>query len=254
MTTASSRTSLVHQLLVAEWEHLVRSRSTRRRVLDWNVVPDGEVADPFDPLPQLVAFAGLRGSSAWPAADDATADLVLGALVRRARHDDLAARVVLQRLMPGIAAIATRWSRGVGRAAAFDEALGAAWEAIRTFPIDRRPVRVAFGLLTEVEYRAFRKPLRRKARFEPCDVETELSNAPTVWAPAAAADPAVELAELLDAAAAAGVPDDDLELVRRLGRGESPISIAECHRVTDRTIRNRRREVAARLRVVALAA
>ena len=47
---------------------------------------------------------------------------------------------------------------------------------------------------------------------------------------------------------------DDLELVTRLGKGDTTLQIAADRKVTDRTIRNHRAAVTHRLRTVALAA
>ncbi|MEZ5259301.1 MAG: hypothetical protein R2705_21195 [Ilumatobacteraceae bacterium] len=63
-----------------------------------------------------------------------------------------------------------------------------------------------------------------------------------------------ELADLLDDARAAGVPDDDLALVDLLLRSPSVDDVAAALEVTTRTVRNRRARVAAKLRDVALAA
>jgi hypothetical protein len=78
------------------------------------------------------------------------ADEVLLLLVRRAvGGEGLAARVLLQLLLPGVRRLArTWWALGDDdeRAAA---ALSAVWERIQRYPIERRPGRVAANILMD---------------------------------------------------------------------------------------------------------
>jgi DNA-binding NarL/FixJ family response regulator len=66
--------------------------------------------------------------------------------------------------------------------------------------------------------------------------------------------PSDELAELLVDAREAGMPGDDLELIRLLATTRSTEQVAARLEVTSRTIRNRRRRVTGALRDLALAA
>ncbi|MEO6156098.1 MAG: hypothetical protein ABIQ39_00550, partial [Ilumatobacteraceae bacterium] len=94
--------------------------------------------------------------------DAVPGDTVLGQLVEFARTDPLAGRVVLQRLLPGLSAIARR--RGTHmreHLEAFDELLSAAWSVISNFPVERRRHHVAASLLRDCEYHAFRRDHRR---------------------------------------------------------------------------------------------
>ena len=68
---------------------------------------------------------------------------------------------------------------------------------------------------------------------------------------AATTTAAQELAELLDLAAAAGVPATDLDLARALAAGATTSELAAARQVTDRTIRNHRDALTRRLRDVA---
>jgi len=177
-------------------------------------------------------------------------DAVLRELVRLAQTDALAARVVLQRLLPGISTIARRnRPAGADLFDTADEAVATAWTVIRLYPIEHRPTFVALNLLREIEYQAFRKDRRRKCEFIP----THAPSFDTVAAADPARSPAEELRELLDEARSAGFAQADVDLVERLGAGARPEELAAEMKVTPRTIRNHRATVAHRLRQLALA-
>ena len=74
-----------------------------------------------------------------------------------ADHDPLAARVLLQMLLPGAKALARRlgWLGDTQeRAAAITATL---YEQIRTYPITRRPARIAANLLADTQQRLIRR-------------------------------------------------------------------------------------------------
>jgi hypothetical protein len=216
---------------------------------DWLLLARRERSLPLD---AMLAAAGRRprdGDRAPLAepVDEDTADRCLADLVRRAADDALAARVVLQRLLPGLVAIARRRARGDRLAAhdAFDELVGAGWLVIRVFPIERRPARVAANLLRDIEYQAFVAPARRRrVATEPLDG----------WAPDSSparppADSAFdEVVALLSHARAAGCPVDDLAFVAALLNGRSLEDLATERGVTLRAERYHRARVARRLR------
>jgi hypothetical protein len=231
--------------LQREWDHLSRSPRSVHRARAW-----GWRFRCIDSLDDALA---LTGYSATPA-DRAAARLVdgdtaLAELVLLARHDELAARLLLQRLLPGITASARRYGASWRPDEALDEVVATAWTVIRTFPVERRPRYLAANLLRDIEYRTFVLPWRRRATFVPQPSQS-FDLAP---APSPAVSPADELAELLELAEQSGLDHADLELARRLGSGESTAQLAESCCVTDRTIRNRRDAVTYRLRQVALA-
>lgn len=69
-------------------------------------------------------------------------DAVLGALLQECRSgDDLAGRVVLQALLPGMVRMAGR-----DRSADLSDYVGQLWCRIRTYPLERRPRRIANNL------------------------------------------------------------------------------------------------------------
>jgi DNA-directed RNA polymerase specialized sigma24 family protein len=77
-------------------------------------------------------------------------DAVLLALLRRARHEPLAGRVVLEAILPGLKRIAGRMLIDVReREELWSVLLACAWERIRGYPVERRPRRVAANLLLD---------------------------------------------------------------------------------------------------------
>ena len=221
-----------------EWDGLVRSPDTLRHARGWDLP-----VVRFASLDELLRFAGLGAAGSGQNGDDE----LLGALVSIARHDELAARVVLQRLLPGVASIARRRRSFAAQLDATDELLAALWTVIRTYPIERRPYFVAAGVLRAADYAAFQRTRRRLSVHIPRPMSAfDLYPAEEITV-----TPAEELAELLASARAAGMTPEDVELIERLGRGESTLQIAAGRSVTDRTIRNHRAAVTHRLRTMA---
>lgn len=222
--------------LTAEWARL-RHRPAALRAADaW------QIADhPLTDLADLLATVGYE-SVRTPASEDRFRRLVL-----HARHDELAARVAIQRILPGLLAIVRRRRHHSGNDA-FDELLGAAWEAVRTFNPERRPACLAASLIADADYRAFRAPHRRKATpTSPLDDVGPLAD---VRQP----HPADELARLFDEAIDAGIPSADIVLLRQLLAARTANELAARLDVTPRTIRNRRDRITGRLRDLTIAA
>jgi DNA-directed RNA polymerase specialized sigma24 family protein len=231
--TVSSGRSTVARTLDHEWAVLRFHRAALERGAAWDVVPSR--IDDLDTVVGATQAHVIGGERA------------LRRLVERAATDQLAARVVLQRLLPGIGALARR--RGRADAAAFDELVGAAWIAIVTFDPARRPASIAAALLTDADHRAYRSRWRRRSSAE-VPVADALEHTPADVDPV---DAATEVADLL-ALATPVVDDDELALVRRLLDGETTEQIAAASGVTARMIRYRRARVTSRLRDLALAA
>ena len=232
-----------HHLLVRlqhEWDQLARTPRAVAIATAWHLP-----LERIDSLDDVLAHLGFGQRHRADHDDEA-----MQRLVELARGDELAARVVLQRLLPGVASIARRRSRSLAeRQILLDDLVATAWTVIRTFPVDRRRHYVTVNLLRDVEYRGFRQHLRRlpppQAR-SPHLFDEAASSSTTVSA-------AQELAELLELAADAGLPHADLELARQLAAGASTSQLARERRVTDRTIRNHRDSLTRRLRELALA-
>ncbi len=238
--------------LQREWAAITDRPTVLCRVHHWGVGVG------FRSLDEVVAATGfcarridrLAGADAdADAACSAAANDVLAKLLLAARVDDLAARVVLQRMLPGLIGTARRWGadRAGGSFDAFDELLSAAWTVIREYPVERRPQHLAANLLRDSEYRAFGRSVRRMLALEP--TPTDLAELP---ASVEAIEPSVELAEVI--AGARLLTEHDLRLLELLVRGCSQVEVAAELEVSVRTVRNHRNAVVHRLREAALAA
>ena len=250
---APSNRSLLARLH-REWQAIAQRPSVVRRARGW------DLGVPFDSLDDIVAATGFwsgrearlasleqtRDERAEGVADrEARANDVMARLLLAARVDEVAARVALQRLLPGLVGRARRWAhRPAGGAEALDELLAAAWTVIRTFPVERRPGHLVANLLRGAEYHAFVRPNRRRLVHE--FVPTHLLERP---AAAAAIEPAAELAELVEAARL--LSDHDRRLVGLLVEGVPTVDIAVALDVSVRTVRNHRDAIVHRLRQVA---
>jgi hypothetical protein len=131
-----------------EWADLDRSAASANALERW-----GEAERALAGLPTLAAVLAKR-------TDPDAAPEVLAALARLAVADTLAARTLLQALVPGLVRMATT-SCG-DDPAALDELVSLAWERVRTYP-STRPGSVAANVLWDVrkryrEHRAVETP------------------------------------------------------------------------------------------------
>ena len=120
----------------------------------------GSPTCPFDDLDELLALAGYRVE------DTPTRNDVLVRLVELARTDELAARVVLQRVLPGLLAVVRR-RRQPGDA----DGRSRSWSARRGWRSGRagriaEPPHVAANIVRDAAYRAFIAPGRRRSATE----------------------------------------------------------------------------------------
>jgi hypothetical protein len=224
--------------LQREWDRLRHRPPVVAHALAWGVT-DGD----FEDLDGLLALAGFRTE-----ATEET-EAVLRRLVIRAADDELAARIVLQRVLPGLLALVRRRQSRLGDDM-LEHLVAAAWIAIRTFAPSRRPACVAAALIGQADHACFCRPGRRKSTSEVTFDPARVTGMPDERR----VSPCEELAGVLADARAAGIPNTDLELVQRLLRTGSPGQVARDLQVTTRTIRNRRDRVTLRLRQAALAA
>jgi DNA-directed RNA polymerase specialized sigma24 family protein len=194
--------------LDAEWRGLLRGElGTRFRV--WRA-EDGALKQFGDP-DALIAFLHRRGT---PHVKDA----VLLVLLIRAPREQLAGRVVLQAMLPGLKSLSGRLAHSV---VSFEELwqilFACLWERIVTYPVDRRPSRVAANLLRDTLKRTLAE-LRREANALAQLPELSLDDLDDLLgvpaSPAADADGHGDPEALLRRAIAAGaVTSEEAELI-----------------------------------------
>ena len=225
--------------LQREWNLLSGRRSAVARASAWKLTP--RVLSSLD---DLLVLTGLG-----PVEMDASSDEAMRRLVVLARHDDLAAREVLQRMLPGLSTCARRNSSGFeSQLDALDELLSEAWSVIRSFPIEQRDRYVIKNLLRDCEHQAFIKARRRLLVHNFTD-PAKLDRA--VEPDDLAVEPMITLVELLGRAKSAGMSEADVAIVVTLLNTSNVKQAAAALRVTDRTVRNRRQGVVRQLRVLA---
>ena len=142
--------------LCQEWASLAQSPTSTRALAQWG--SDDPALGQFTTMAELVTFMERRGS---PAASD----IVLAALARRAPDDQLAARALLQLLLPALCGLARR-HRWIGEVDERAQAVVAiAYERIRTYPFERRPRRIAANVVWDTTQRLLAE--RDRHRREP---------------------------------------------------------------------------------------
>jgi hypothetical protein len=220
-------------LLNREWALMTHRASLVRRARSWGIA----YAE-FTTLDQLLVLAG-HCTEGTPASERLLRDLVL-----LADTDDLAARIVIQRLLPGLMALVRKYNGRNGEDQVLEELVGAAWITIRTFNPDRRPSCLAAALIGGAEHRAFKAAARRRSASEIISAPEEfavLSTEPSLSSEE-------EMEELLVLARASGLSEEDLNFVDELLSCGSTTIMAEQRGVTARTIRNHRNAVTYRIR------
>jgi hypothetical protein len=184
-------------LLDREWSQLRRSRSAAHELADVC-----QLADHSTSLADVERY--VRGAS------PENADHILLALVTRAvTGHTLAARVLLQLLLPGTRGLARRWW-ALGdhdeRAAA---AVTAVYQRIRAYPLARRPGRIAANILLDAARELRQAVPRHTLTPHPDHPNTRPDDQPPLH-------PALELAEvLLDAVHDHIIDAVDAQLIAR---------------------------------------
>lgn len=126
-----------------EWPTVVRAAAAAGVAARW--AAEDEVLARFAAgLDVLVAATEDR---AVPAEEK---DRVLVALARRAAVDDVAARTLVQVLLPGGRALAHRLGWMGSPAVCAGLVVPELWVRVRTYPVERRPARVAANVLADV--------------------------------------------------------------------------------------------------------
>jgi hypothetical protein len=230
-----------------EWERLRYHRPSLRRARSW---PTGdrefaEVLHDLDDLQRLVDATDVRRG-----ADPAVADAILVRLVERSADDELAGRVVIQRILGGLISQAVRHRSHDDDIDPAEIIVAAAWIALRRYDTTRRPHHVAEALISDARYQAFQRPLRRLSSTEKVVPIDRLE----LRAAAPYGTPFERLADVVRTARLHGVPDADLQLIRDLLRSESSSVVAAERGVSTRTIRNHRERAVSHIRAAVLAA
>ncbi len=131
-----------------EWNDLVRSARARTRLDHWR---DDPTLRPFEDLSAIVHALRNGGS------DPAAANQILAALAIRAADDDLAARTMLQALIPGLVNVAKRLASPNLCEDLEAQVLTEAVDRIRNYPLDRRPRAIAANITWDVFGRIARR-------------------------------------------------------------------------------------------------
>jgi hypothetical protein len=193
------------EMLDREWAVLVVSpaiRSGRRR---WSNDP---VLGAYPDVGALIPVL-RRG-----ARDPEHTNQILAALIRRAPDDDVAARTMLQALIPGLVNVTKRLGGGV-----IDEELEAhvvteAFDRIRHYPLERRPHAIAANVIQDVFGRVYKA--RRRAQDHWADAPAPFEPGP---------DPSLEIRALVDDALRAGyLRCCDAELVLSVAVGHDTLA------------------------------
>jgi len=193
----------VFDSLDRDWGLLLRSGAARGAMATWQGDP---ALGRYQELGELIPALRSRTLSV------ADKDQILAALARRAASDDVAARTLLQAIVPGLINVAKRL--GAFDADRHAELVGEAFALVRCYPIERRPRAVAANLCWDTFSRLARSwrtavaVAAREAPLEECEQT-------------ASAEPGFECVEVRDAitrvVAARHVRPGDVELVLRVG-------------------------------------
>lgn len=236
--------------LQREWDHLVLDRRLAARIDAW-CLPG---VAPGTGLRAVLDAAGLRPPGRPERLDGerpdglerVPGDRVLAVLAALAVDDELAARVVLQRLLPGLSAIARRRSRCVtDHLVNTDELVGAAWTVIRARPAKARRDFVASSLLRAIEHQVFVRHQRRRLVHELVEPATiDIAVEPDEGG----GNPLVQLVGALRAAGPGALGEGDAALLTALLRNDRVRDAARELQISERTVRNHREAMVGRLR------
>ena len=232
--------------LVNEWRHTAVNRRAVATANGW-----GLPGEPLRDLFELVHRAGFEK----PVTDDES-DRYLSALMRVAKHDQLAARAVLQRILAGLLSIAARRApiTDGGIVGSFERLVSSAWTVIKNFPIETRPKRVAANLLLDIEYAAFVRDERRVYNFKEVRVDmTSLQQAESESRSndtddAAYGGAAVEL--IFHDLRRGGLSENDIAMIRLVQHELQSVEVCDAMGLKARSVRSRRETALRKARTV----
>ena len=214
--------------LVKEWQLISQRQKEVDVVNSWNL-PGKKVTN----LDQVLVRAGFN-----TARDDSQGDSYLWQLVKRASEEELAARIVLQRILPPLVAIARRRGQIIdgGIDAAIAEVLPTAWTVIRQYPWHRRPNKVASNLVLDSEYFAFVQANRAK-KVKMFAVEPNLLGELVAEPETSEFAPYLSLESLIKTAISQGINPRHVAILRAVANGDTAAVIAKQYGIAERTAR-----------------
>lgn len=215
--------------VINEWEQLRGRRSILRRVNSWDFMPR-----PIHNLDEVLELCGFGR-----AIDDHEGDRVLWHLVREAETCEVAARIVLHRILPALMAMAKRRGQLThgGMEAAMSDILATAWCVIREYPHHRRHHKVAANLVRDTEYHTFVRHHRLRHVGETQVGDEMLQRMIETHH----AEPLYDLVDVLRDAVELGVDHRHIEMLREFANGRTSDDIAATLGVSTRTVRNHKR-------------
>lgn len=124
-----------------DWEMVAASKAAARRLASWQ----DEALAPFRNLTEIVDAAHRPG-------DPVGSDCILAAFASRSRENDLAARTLLQCLVPGAKSVAGSYQQLGTADEVASMVVSTLTEKIRSYPFERRPQRIAANLLNDTRH------------------------------------------------------------------------------------------------------
>jgi len=194
-----------------------------------------------EPFASLDEFLHLTGYRAEPTS---RSNELLGRLVTVAASDPMAARIVLQRILPGLLAIVKVEQDRNPSIDAFDLVVGEAWLAITRYRVAARPTHIAARILHDARHRAFTHARRRRVVTEvACDVaelnELELATSTATFD---------ALVSVIDEATRRGLGAGAVDAVRDLLVHGTAVKVAAAQQLSTRAVRYRQHQAVSQIR------
>jgi hypothetical protein len=151
-----------------DWHHQATRLRSRQALRRWAEAQPalGLFAD----LDQLILHVHRRGHPA-------TSDKVLASLAGLAASDELAARALLQAMLPGLKALTHSFGWRGDHEETAAAVVAVCWERIRTYPIERRPRRIAANILLDTRQRVIRQYNQPTSEADETRLEDQVSEA-----------------------------------------------------------------------------
>jgi len=222
-----------------EWSRLRRSERSLGLVRSW--------AGRFEPgIAELIAAADDLDQvlEATHAHRGPPGERLFRGLVALSASEQLAGRIIVQRLLPGVLTATKRYRGLCEHHDPVGEAFGSLWLSIAAFDGEHRHGPAAASIISDTMFIAFRRRTRLFSTDEQPVEPRALDDEPAGPAPCAL----IELADVIGSARRAGVPTYDIDLIRHLVRAESPGLVAQQRKITPRTVRNHRDRAVERIR------